>query len=635
MLEYIRERAQGWFAWVIIGMLIIPFALWGINSYFDGGSAAIVANVNGTDISLREYEDLRQQQRERVRSMLGASANSELIESLVKPHDILDGVIERELLAQAAIKAGYRVGDALLAEQIKGEEGFQRDGQFSKQIYEQYVRSQGLTSTGFEARMARSLLLGQLNAGVLDSALVTKKDVESHIRLRDQKRDLGYMLIPVTQFEASVTVADDKIKDYFERNRDRFVQPEEVSVEYVEIQSADQLGKVSVTEAELKQFYDEQKDQFGVGEERRTRHILIAADKAKDPSGDKGLARAQALLARAQTGESFEELAKKNSEDPGSANSGGDLGFISHDQMDKAFTDAAFALTKGDVSAPVKTSYGYHLIKVDDIRAGSLKPFEQVRGDIEQRVKNKKADGLFFERSEILAATAYEKPDSLQPVADQLGLKIQTTGFFGKRGGPGITSNPKVAAAAFKEDVLKKGLNSEPVEAGPNHIVVLRMKEHKPEAPRALDEVRPQIVLAVKREMATQKAEEVGKAALKRIDGGEDPSVVARELKIEWKTVASAGRNEAALERTLVEHVFKMVRPESGKATSGGLKIGNGDYAVVRLTAVKDGDPTQVDDTQKKSITKTLAEGAAESEFTALLESTKKSAKIARFENKL
>ena len=634
MLEYIRERAQGWFAWIIIGMLIIPFALWGINSYFDGGSAAVVANVNGTDISLREYEDLRQQQRERVRSMLGASANAELIESLVKPHDILDGVIERELLTQTAKKAGYRVGDALLAEQIKGEEGFQRDGQFSKQIYEQYVRSQGLTSAGFEARMARSMLLGQLNSGVLDSALVTKKDVESYIRLRDQKRDLGYMLIPVAQFEASATAADDKIKDYFERNRDRFVQPEEVSVEYVEIRSADLLDKVSVTEAELKQFYDEQKDQFGVGEERRTRHILIAADKVKDPAGAMGLARAQELLVRVKKGEAFEDVAKKNSQDPGSASSGGDLGFLSHDQMDKAFAEAAFALNKGEVSAPVKTSYGYHLIKVEDIRAGSQKSFEQVRGDIEQRVKNKKADTLFFERSETLATTAYEKPDSLQPVADQLGLKIQATGFFGKRGGPGIASNPKLAAAAFKEDVLKKGLNSEPVEVGPNHIVVLRMKEHKPEAQRTLDDVRPQVVAAVKHELATQKAEEVGKAALKRVDAGEDPLAVAKELKAEWKT-ATAGRNEAALDRTLVEHVFKLVRPDSGKATGSGLHLGNGDYAVVRLTAVKDGDPAQIDDTQKKTITKTLAEGAAESEFAALLESTKKSAKISRFENKL
>lgn len=634
MLEYIRERAQGWFAWIVIGMLIIPFALWGINSYFDGGSSAVVANVNGTDISLREYEDLRQQQRERVRSMLGASANAELIESLVKPRDILDGVIERELLTQAAMKAGYRVGDALLAEQIKGEEGFQRDGQFSKQIYEQYVRSQGLTSAGFEVRMARSLLLGQINSGVLESSLVTKKDVEDYIRLRDQKRDLGYMLIPAAQFEASTTVTDDKIKDYYERNRDRFVQPEEVSIEYVEIKAADLLGQINVTEAELRQFYDEQKDQFGVGEERRTRHILIAADQSKDPTGDKGLARAKELLARIKKGESFEELAKKNSEDPGSAANGGDLGFLSHDQMDKAFAEAAFALKKGEVSEPVKTSYGYHLIKVEDIRAGSQKTFEQVRGEIEQRVKEKKADTMFFERSETFSSTAYEKPDSLQPAADQLGLKIQTTGFFGKRGGPGIAGNPKVAAAAFKDDVLKKGLNSEPIEVAPNHIVVLRMKEHKPEAQRTLEEVRPQVIAAVKHEMATQKTEEAGKAALKRIDAGEDPLAVAKELKVEWKTT-TAGRNEASLDRTLVEHAFKLAHPEGGKAISSGLHTGNGDYAVMWLTSVKDGDPAQIDDAQKKSITKTLAENMAESEFSALLESLKKGAKIARFENKL
>lgn len=635
MLEFIREKAQGWVAWTIVGMLIIPFALWGINSYFQEGGDAVVANVNGTDISLREYQDLLQQQRDRVRSMLGAQANADLIETLVKPRDVLEGSIDRELLMQYANKAGYRVSDTLLAEQIRNIEGFQRDGQFSKQQYETYLRSQGMTAAGFESRFARSALLDQVNSGVMDTALITNKDVEAHIRLRDEKREFGYLVIPLSTFEATVDATPEKISEYYERQRDKFVQPEEVSVEYVELRASDMLSKVTATEAEIKQYYDDQKEQFGIGEERRARHILIASDKTKDPSGEKAQTRANELHERIKKGESFEELAKKNSEDPGSAKSGGDLGYFGRGQMDKEFEAAAYALKKGEFSAPVKSSFGYHIIKVEDIRAPTQKPYSEVRAEIENLVKQKKAETMFFDQSEVLASTAYEKPDSLLPVADALGLKIQTSPLFGKRGGPGVAANPKVAAAAFKDEVLNKGLNSEPIEAGPNYLVVLRVKDHKAEAPRSLDEVKAQVSIAVKRELAGRKAEETAKAAMKRIEAGEDPAAVSKELKLEWKPAVFAGRNEATLDRSLVEHVFKLVRPAAGKTTSSSFKLPNGDYAVARMTSVKEGDPKQIDETQKKEIAKNLADTVADQEFTALLEHAKKNAKISRFEDKL
>lgn len=635
MLAFIRDKAQGWIAWLIVGMLIIPFALWGINSYFQEGGNAVVANVNGTDISLREYQDLMQQQRDRVRSMLGASANAELIETLVKPREVLEGSIDRELLMQYASSAGYRVSDALLAEQIRGIEGFQRDGQFSKQQYENYVRSQGMTTAGFESRFARSALLDQVNSGVMDTALVTNKDVEAHIRLRDEKREFGYMVFSLSPFEAAAEASPEKIKEYFESHRDKFVQPEEVTVEYVELRASDLLPKVTVTEAELKQHYDEQKDQFGIGEERRARHILIATDKAKDPSGEKAQARATELYERIKKGENFDELAKKHSEDPGSAKNGGDLGYFGRGQMDKAFEVAAYALKEAEVSAPVKSSFGYHIIKLEDVRAATQKPFNDVRAEIEQATKQKKSETMFFDQSEILASTSYEKPDSLQPVADALGLTIKTSGLFGKRGGPGIAANPKIAAAAFKDEVLNKGLNSEPIEVGSNFLVVLRVKDHKAEAQRNLEEVKEQVSIAVKREVAGRNAADTAKAAMTRIEAGEDPIAVSKILKVEWKPSVVAGRNEATLDRALVEHVFKLARPAAGNATTSSLNMPNGDQAVIRLTAVKEGDPTQIDDSQKNEIAKNLADTIADLEFSALLEHAKKNAKIARFEDKL
>jgi peptidyl-prolyl cis-trans isomerase D len=635
MLQFIRERVQGIVAWIIVGLLIIPFALWGINQYFEGGGNAIVANVDGADVTLDEYRDLMARQRDRIRTMLGANATPELIESLVKPKDVLEAVVEREVLVQAANAAGYRVADGLLAEQIRTIEAFQRDGKFSRELYEQYLRSQGQSPSGFEADLRRGVLLDQLNSGVTATAVVTKKEIDDHIRLRDQKREIGYLIVPMARFEAATVPSEDEIKAHYEKDKARYTQPEQISVDYVELKLADLAATVAASEDELKQYYEEHKNEFGVGEERRARHILILEDKAKDPSGEQARKRAQELYDKIAQGESFEELAKKNSEDPGSASQGGDLGFFGRGTMDKAFEDAAFALAKGGVSQPVKSSFGYHIIKLEEIRPGSQKAFADVRNEIDRLVREQKAQTLFFDQSEILANTAYEKPDSLQPVADALNLKVQSSGMFGRRGGPGIASNPKAAAAAFADDVLNKGLNSEPVELSNGHVVVLRMKEHKPEQQRTLDEVRPQVVAAVKRELAGKKAKENGETALKRVESGEDPAAVAKELNVEWKAPVLAARKDAALDRSVVDQVFRLARPVAGKPVTSSVVLGNGDFAIVRLFAVTDGDPAQVDEAQRKSIAQTLADGAAEGEFGAMLEHLKKNARIARFEDKL
>ncbi len=638
MLQFIRERAQGWVAWLIVGLLIVPFALWGINSYFEGGGNAVVANVNGTDISLNDYRDLMARQRERVRSMLGANATGELIDSLVKPKDVLESAVERELLIQVARQAKFRVSDAVLVDQIRSMEGFQRDGVFSKQIYEQALKARGYTAATFEHEMAQSVLLEQLNSGIVSTALVTKADVDAYIRLRDQKRELGYAIIASAPLATAMVPTDDQIKKYYDEHTAQFVQPEEVSIEYVELRSADMLGKVTVSETELKQFYDEQKDQFGVGEERRARHILISIDKAKDANGDAALKKAKELVERLKTGEAFEALAKTQSQDPGSAAQGGDLGYFGRGTMDPAFEAAAFSLKKGDVSDPVKSSFGYHIIKVEDIRPGSLKPFADVKAEVERQVRDRKAQSMFYEQSDTLSNLAYEKPDSLQPVADALGLQVQKTGMFSKRGGAGIAANPKVMSAAFSDEVLGKGLNSEPIEIGPsgvNDVVVVRVKDHKPEQQLKLETVRAEVINQLKQQLAREKCEELGKAFRKQLESNTDPAVVAKEHKAEWKAGVVASRNDAALSREIANEVFKMAKPATGGATVGGIALANGDYAVIKLTGVKDGDPAAVDETQRKAIVQSLTNRASESEFGAMLQSAKEKAKIVRFEDKL
>lgn len=635
MLQYIRERATGWFAWTIIGLIIIPFALWGINSYFEGGGDAVVANVNGTDISLREYQDRMSQQRERVRSMLGANARADLIESLVKPQDVLDIVIEQETLVQAAVDAGYRVNDSVIADQIRSIEAFQRDGQFSKQMFEQALKSRGMSAKALEMDLTRGVFLDQLNSGVVATAIVTKSETDNYLRLRDQKREIGYMIIPSAPVEATITPTEEQIKAYYDEQKARFVQPEEVSIEYVELLAPEIATRMTASEDEIKEHYEANKSQFGVGEERRARHILLTFDAKTDPNGDKAKSEAQQLIDRINKGESFESLAKQYSRDPGSASSGGDLGYFGRGTMDAAFETATFALTKGAVSAPVKSAFGYHVIKLEDIRPGTIKPLNEVRAEIERQVKDKKSQAEFADRIDTMTNLAYEKPDGLQPITDALGLRIQQSALFSRRGGAGLTANPKVAEAAFSEDVLKKGLNSEPIEISPNQVIVLRVKEHKPEQQRTLDEVRAQVVAAVKRELATKKVQESGQAAVKRIESGEDPAKIAKELNAEWKAPVTIGRNDAAVDRKIATESFKMPRPEAGKALVRGADMGNGNFVVIRLASVKDGDPASIDETQLAGVKQTLTNNNAEAEYGAMLENMKSKADIARFEDKL
>jgi peptidyl-prolyl cis-trans isomerase D len=638
MLQFIRDRAQGWIAWAIIGLLIIPFAFWGINTYFEGGGDAVVANVDGTDVTLNEYRDLMARQRERVRSMLGASATGDLIDSLVKPKDVLEAAVEREVLVQMGQNAGFRVSDVVLAEQIRTMEGFQRDGVFSKELYQQALRARGYTPAGFENDMKRGIVLDQINSGIVTTALITKSEVDAYIRLRDQKREIGYAIVASAPLAASMTPSEEQIKKYYDEHTAQFVQPEEVSIEYVELRAADMAAKVTVSEDELKQFYEEQKDQYGVPEERRARHILVTIDSAKDPNGEAALKTAQEIAAQIKKGESFEALAKAKSQDPGSATQGGDLGFFGRGAMDPAFEAAAFALKPGEVSEPVKSAFGYHIIRLEAINASTQKPFAEVRAEVERQLRDKKAQTMFYEQSDTLANLAYEKPDSLQPVADALGLRIQKTGMFSKRGGAGVAANPKVSAAAFSDDVLRKGLNSEPIEAGApgvDHVVVLRVKDHKPEQPLTLETVRAEVTNQVKQRMAREKSEELGKALRKQIEAGADAVAAAKEARAEWKAGAIISRNDAALNREVVNHAFKLAKPSDGKPTVSGVVLGNGDFAVVSVVSVKDGDPAAVDETQRKGILQSLTNRASESEFGAMMESAKQKAKIARFEDKL
>ena len=630
MLQFIRDRAQGWLAWLIIGLLIIPFALWGINQYFQGGGDANVATVNGTEISLQKYQQAYQQQRNRIRSMLGKNASADLLDSLVKPKDVINGLIENELLLQTVVDSGFRVSDQLLAQQIQSIEAFQQNGKFSKELYSQLVRNQGDSLPSFEARMHRSTLINQLRSGVVDTSIVTNKDVDQYIRLDKQKRAISYVVIPAANYLNDANVSDAQIEEYYQSHRDQYMNPEQVSINYIELSASDLAKKqADPTSEELRALYDEHKDEFGVGEERKARHILIQVkDQNNKEEVKKAEEKANDLLKRIKQGESFEKLAKEFSEDPGSASKGGDLGFFGRGTMEQSFEDAAFALKKGEVSGVIKTSFGFHIIKLEDIHPATRKTLDQVRPELVQMFHQRKAETQFQDQSETLANVAYEQPDSLVPAAEALGLTVRTSGMFSRTGGKEIAANPKVVSAAFSQDVLKKGFNSEPIEIGNNQVVVLRVKEHKEASQRGLEEVKEEIRNLLKHDMASEKAQANGKDMVSRLKKGESSETIANELKIKWNKPEPMSRNEHKIDRKIVDFAFSMARPSEGKAVTSGLKLNNGDYSVIQLLSVIDGDPSKVEASERKSVEKKLADIYSNSEFEDFVAGLKKQATI-------
>ncbi|MFZ5593786.1 MAG: SurA N-terminal domain-containing protein [Pseudomonadota bacterium] len=628
MLQVIRDRAQGLFAWVIVILLVVTFALWGINEYFSGDSKVDVAEVNGEGISQDEFQRAYEQQRLRIQSLMGGSFDPALIDDKRIKRDVLNMLVEERVLIQAAEKAGYRVGDASLNAEIQQVESFQRDGKFDRELYNQFLRGQGMTAGDFETRLRRAMLIDQFRSGLMNTVVVTSRQVDDAFRLGGQQRDIGYMTLPVAAFLADVTVNDGDVAQYYEKNRDRFTLPEQVSIEYLEL-SADALGqKIPIDEQAVRKLYADQSAELMTEEQRRAGHILIQVDRsADDKTVAAAKAKAEKILAQVRAGQPFESLAKQYSDDPGSANAGGDLGYFGRGVMDKAFEQATFALSPGQVSDLVRSDFGFHIIKLIDVKKPHVQTFEEARPKLEQDYRRHKAEEQFFEQSELLTNAAYESPDSLAPAAKAIGLAVNVSGLFTRDGGDGIAADPKVRAAAFSDDVLR-GNNSEPVELGQNRVVVLRIKEHKQAVTRPLQEVRGEIVAKLRVKAAQEKVKAAGEALLARLRKGEDAAALAREYHTSWKQAGYIKREEHTIDPLIVNAAFKLAKPAQNAKSFGGVALSSGDYALISVSAVSNADPKTMDAATRDALKQAALRFYGESEFKAFLDELREKAKI-------
>ena len=498
------------------------------------------------------------------------------------------------------------------------------------------MRNQGLTAAGFEARLRNSQRVEQLRSAVAGTVILTAHDLDALIKLREQRRDITYLLLPVASYLEGQKVDEAKVSAYYDSHHDSYMNPEQVQVDYVDYSIDALAAAVPVTEQALHHYYDEQAASLSTEEQRRASHILIQVAANADA---KALEAAHATLAKIQArlkaGDAFEVLAKEYSQDKASAVKGGDLGFFGKGVMDKSFEDAVFKLEKNAVSEPVRSSFGLHLIKLTDIKPAHRKSFEEARAELERAYRRSQAEKQYYDHTDGLADTAYQQPDSLEPVAKLLQTTIHTSDWLTRKGGAGIGEFPKVIEAAFSNDVLTQNNNSEPIEVAPGHVIVLRSKVHHPASVKPLAAVHDQIVKALQAEAARAKAAEAGKAMLQRLNKGETLAALATQAKLTVKEVEGLRRTDPGQPAPIVNAAFRLARPDKGQARYVAVALDNGDYAVLMLRAVHDGDPAKLAKEDRVAYQRELQRADSEAEVQALIEHLRTQAKIKVWDERL
>ena len=589
MLSAIREKTQGIIATFILALVVIPFALWGTYSYFEGGSNVSVAEVDGVEISQQTY-------RLTLDRLLASNINPAILQSPEFKRQVLDGLIDQRLLELNGFDQGYRIGDAELARFIRQTPQFQRQGQFDPQLYEAALRRDGTSEQSFEQRLRTLQIAGQIQTGLMQSAFLLPADKESLIRLWSEQREFDYMVVGPDRFTSGERVTDDAIKEYYEAHAAEFKSPEQVRIEYLELSLADLASDFDPTEAALRQVYEEEQGRFVTPEQRRVSHILfeVAVD-AKQEDIDQVLQKAREVETQLRNGGDFVALAKEHSADSGTAANGGDLGFVSQGALPAELEQAIAELKVGEITAPVKTSYGYHIVKLTAHTPATGKSFEQAREELQRLVRQRRAEELFFQKVEQLSNLAYEHPDSLAPAAAALGLKPLQSDWFSREGGKGITANTKVAEAAFGLDVLHESRNSEAIEIGTDKVVALRVIGHREAARKPLDDVRAQIQTLLQKEQATAKANELGGKIYADLLGGQPLEELAKANGLKLESAEIRRIDPKGVNRQVVAAVFKAPHPQGETPVYGEVDLGAGGRAVFKLKSVKAATATDGD----------------------------------------
>lgn len=580
MLEAIRNHTQGWLAKVILAMITVPFALFGIDSYLNqaGGDVA-VAKIGSEKISVQEFSNSIENVRNRLQSE-GQKIDADMLESPELKQSVLDGLIARRVVNAEVLRSNFKISDEQLNQHILGMPEFQQDGKFSEDLYQKTLAQNKLTAAKFENSIRADLQAQQAKDGLTRLAFSPDAVTESTLNFAFQQREVTTLDIKSSEFIAKATVSPEQVKAYYEKHKDKFKVPEQVKLEFALLSAAGLVGDVSVTDEEVKQFYDENAAKLQGDEQRQASHILIGfSGKATPAEKAEAKQKAEDILAQVKKSpKRFEELATKYSQDTGSATKGGDLGSFGRGAMVKPFEDKVFAMKVDQVSDLVESEFGYHIIKLTGV-TGQSTSFEALKPQIKGDLIFQKAQAKYAELSEDFSSMVYEKSASLEPVAKKYRLQLQTTPLMSRADGAKFFKSDKVMALAFSDEVLKEKRNSEAVEVSPNNLVSVRVVEYKPEAPRSFDEVKGGIEALLKLEQAVKLATDKGSAILAKLKAGEALS------DLDWiPSVTVDRKNAQGLNDAVMKQVFKINAAKLPAYV--GFVDENKAYTIVKLVAV-------------------------------------------------
>ncbi|ELR63733.1 Peptidyl-prolyl cis-trans isomerase PpiD [Photobacterium marinum] len=583
MMERMREGASSIWVKVILGLIIFSFVFAGVGSYLAGSSQQPAAKIDDREISQREFEQAYQNERNRMQAQLGDYFSTLMGDPAYVQQfrrSVLDRMVNDVLIEQRANELGMRISDEQIRNAILTMPQFQRDGKFDNEIYNTLLRRSGFTPDMFAESMRTDLLRQQLLVALQGSDFTLNNELAALTKLEKQQRVIRSLTLDVAEFTKKAEISDEEVQKFYDENPQMFTRPDQVKVAYVELSGEGLKTSLEVSEEDAKAYYDEHQAKYSTAEQRKVSHILIEGDS------DEAKAKAEELLAQLNGGADFAQLAKESSNDTFSAKDGGQLDWFERGVMDPAFEDAAFALEKGETSAVVQSSFGYHIIKLDDVKASQVKPFAEVQDDILAEVREQRAAEAFYDLQTKLAETAFEMPDSLDDAANAVNAKVELTEFFSRNDAPGVLANPAVLQAVFSPEVREDGLNSDLIEVGPEHVVVVRVEDSREEMVLPFDEVSA----SAKQQLAARQGEQNAKAKADEIIAAlrEGNTEILEKESVNFSDAETIGRIGA--DRMIADVAFGLAKPADEKPVYGMTRDMVGNVLIIALDKVIEAD---------------------------------------------
>ena len=621
-----RDGSEGVLAKIIVGLIAIVFALFGFGSITTFlAPVPKVATVNGEEISQQEMEIAVERNR---RMLMARDVPQDQINEDELRENVLDSLITREVLTQAAVDLDLHYGESALDAEIVVNEIFMIDGIFNPDQFQRVIGGAGYSPLSYRDEMRTDMLFDQLVSGIRDSAFVTEAEAKKYTNLFAQRRDIAYIRIAAAEVIDEIQLEDDEIESYYNANSSEFVTEEAVNVQYVELVHEDMAAAFEIDESELAEYFENTKSAFATDESRRVAHILV--ELSDDVSEEDAQTEALAIYERIIDGEDFSALAKETSDDLGSKDNGGDLGFNEQGTFYDEFEAVAYDLGLNQVAEPVLTEIGYHIIKVLDVREANVPDLADVRAEIEQGYRLEATEDDFVSASSRLAELLFENFSELETAAEELGLEIKSTGLVARDASNRLMSDASVSAAVFSPDVLLDGNNSDLIELSESHHVGLRVLEHQPSETKPLETVKEDIRYILQREKASELASTRALAIVEEVESGSLAQFVADQRNLSWQMVPGASRFQQAVDPSVLTEAFKLPRPAKDKESIGYSTLPNGDSLVVRVSAVADNPNEEVVSEELAAIQTNLARQLGTSDFQEFQQSLREEADLER-----